>query len=81
MSIPEWGAPETSEFRLVPAENRKRNVFRRWLNARITLRIGARRADSEDEKEARWFKNQIERATPFWWLHHNPHTVEHADWS
>jgi hypothetical protein len=35
--------------------------------------------DWEDEKEARWFKNQIERAIPFWWLHYNPHTVEHAD--
>lgn len=31
--------------------------------------------DCEDEKEARWFKNQIERAIPFWWLHYNPHTV------
>jgi hypothetical protein len=35
--------------------------------------------DCEDEEEARWFKNQIERATPFW--QYNPHTVEHADWT
>jgi hypothetical protein len=25
--------------------------------------------DCDDDKEARWLKNQAERAIPFWWLH------------
>ena len=37
--------------------------------------------DCEDDKEARWLKNQIERATPFWWLAYHPHVNEFSDWT
>jgi hypothetical protein len=35
----------------------------------------------QDEKQVRFFKNQIERAIPFWWLHENPDAVEQSDWT